>query len=178
MGRATRTNPSAAPRLTIRVEQEHIDSALPKDSSHCMIAEAIMSTLPDARNVAVDLATIRYTDTTTGHRYIYLTPRCAQVALLEFDQGEAPQPFRFQVRASQVIPSGRGKKARYTPKSMATPPNNSEVPIVVGGQPIPRGALGSGGTGTGSGSGRAKADSVATARRTGKKRAFGLRSMG
>jgi hypothetical protein len=48
------------PRLTIRVDQDLIDFSKDRDSSHCMIAEAIRDARPDVRAVSVDLQTIRF----------------------------------------------------------------------------------------------------------------------
>jgi hypothetical protein len=103
----------AAPVLKVDVTQEVIDHSVAKDSSHCMIAEAIAVAYPNASFISVDLATIRFTDLTAGFRYIYLTPRHAQAALLDFDQGNKPVPFKFNVAAAQIVASGSGeKKAR------------------------------------------------------------------
>lgn len=95
-----------SPRVTIEVTEELIDQAVRGDSGHCMIAEAVKAAYPNARYVSVDLQTIRFSDPTTHERYTYLTPRAAQVALVDFDQGAHPQPMRFQLRGAQVTPSG------------------------------------------------------------------------
>jgi hypothetical protein len=118
-----------------------------------MIAEAVKASLPDVKTVSVDLATIRFTDKKTGSRYTYMTPRAAQQALVQFDNGEKPEPFRirlqtlFQIRPKSTI-------ARRTPtqgiavsedrKVDAGPKSNPhlEAPVKVGGQPMPRAALG------------------------------------
>ena len=92
----------------IEVTQDHIDESTQRDSSHCMIAEAIKDTIPGVKRVSVDLATIRYTY--KGKRYVHLTPRPGQVALLQFDNGEPLAPFKLKLgRPSQVTVSGRGK---------------------------------------------------------------------
>jgi Fe-S-cluster formation regulator IscX/YfhJ len=69
-----------APRVVIQVSGDDILWAEKESSSHCMIADAIKRQLPNARHVAVDLQTIRFT---------YLTPTLAQMALLDFDDGPA-----------------------------------------------------------------------------------------
>jgi hypothetical protein len=99
-----------APQLKVDVTQEIIDRSVPKDSSHCMIADAIAAAYPRASFISVDLATIRFTDVEAGFRYVYLTPRHAQAALLDFDQGVKPAPFRFHVSAAQIVASGVGKR--------------------------------------------------------------------
>jgi len=93
-----------APKLTVCVTEAHIDLGVPRDSGFCIFAEAIKSTFPDAKSVAVDLQTIRFTDPKKGFRYAYLTPRVCQVAIINFDQGHKPAPFTFRLRAGQVTP--------------------------------------------------------------------------
>src|SRR5262245_57512785 len=73
-----------SPRGLVRVTDELIETALPKNSEHCMIADAVKIAFPGAKGVSVDLATIRFSDPEKGLRYIYLTPRIAQTALVEF----------------------------------------------------------------------------------------------
>lgn len=128
-----------APRLNISITGEVIGSAVRRNSGHCMIADAVRNSaiaagmLPSA--IAVDLQTIRVTDRKTSRRYIYLTPRRGQVALLDFDQGvEQIEPFDLQLRNGQVIStqkpelvtneSGRvkrtGGKAPPRPSSVGT----------------------------------------------------------
>jgi hypothetical protein len=47
--------------VVVPVTQEHIDGAMARNSSHCATAVAIQQAIPDARRVAVDLQTIRFT---------------------------------------------------------------------------------------------------------------------
>jgi hypothetical protein len=88
-----------APTLVVAVSKSQIDDSTRKDSSHCMIAEALKLSVKSAGKpitegtVSVDLQTIRYTDPERGLRYTYLTPRIAQVALVNFDQGRPVEPF-------------------------------------------------------------------------------------
>lgn len=156
---ATPSRSRSTPRLTINVTQELIDKSTVKDSSHCMIAEAVKEAFPKARHVAVDLATIRFTDPGVGLRYIYLTPRHVQEALLDFDQGVKPEPFSLQIRAAQTLPSGTGKKGRArlerAEESGGTPH------IRVGGKTPPIGPL----------------TSTSIPNRTGRRREFGLRAI-
>ncbi|HYW89971.1 MAG TPA: hypothetical protein VFB50_19515 [Chloroflexota bacterium] len=101
------------PRITVNVTEELIDAAIPLDSSHCMIADAIKAAVPEARSVIVDLAAIRWTNSREGKRYIYFTPGSVQDVLLQFDNGIKPQPFRFVLRApAQVTNSGPDKIKR------------------------------------------------------------------
>ena len=69
-----------------------------------MIAEAIKKQCPEFRNISVDLSTTRFTDPTKGLRYTYLTPRPAQEALIDFDEGKKPTPFEFTLKiAANVV---------------------------------------------------------------------------
>ena len=58
----------------VSVTRDVIDKAERRDSSHCMIADAIRASIPDAQNVSVDLATIRWSEPKKGVRLMYLTP--------------------------------------------------------------------------------------------------------
>lgn len=104
-----------APRVNIQVTDELIESAIPRDSSHCMIADALGVAYPKAQYVSVDVQTIRFTDREKGLRFTYLTPRTCQLALLEFDLGKHPEPFSFELRGGQVTMAGH--KHRPTPES-------------------------------------------------------------
>ena len=95
-----------SPRIEVVITGKIIDDSKERDSSHCMIAEAVRAAFPDARRVAVDLQTIRLTDPVRGLRYTYLTPRIAQEALIRFDQGEFPGAFRFRLQRGQVTRAG------------------------------------------------------------------------
>jgi hypothetical protein len=88
--------------VQFEVTQQIIDTAKPRDSGHCMIADAVKAAIPGAAHVSVDLATIRFSDRKIGKRYVYLTPASAQQALVAFDQGAEISPFRFRMRQAQV----------------------------------------------------------------------------
>jgi len=90
------------PRPRFQITQDIIDNACRQDSRHCMIAEAIKTQIPNASNVIVDIATIRFSDQKKGLRYIYLTPPIAQKALVDFDDGISITPFAFRVKTAQV----------------------------------------------------------------------------
>ena len=146
---ATRT--PRAPRVRIQVTQEAIDDSVERSSSHCMIAEAVKHSYPDAQRISVDLQTIRFSDPRTGLRYTYLTPRVGQVALVQFDQGIKPAPFGFQLRNGQVTRMGSGgNRTRAQEQASGSrrlnPTVNSDqpqpVPDVLGGKTPPKSALG------------------------------------
>lgn len=105
-GRCMAKRTPKGPKVHIKVTPEIIAESMQRDSRHCMIAEAIKKSYPDATHVSVDLATIRFTDIKRGLRFTYLTPRIAQVQLVKFDQGVEPPPFDFQIRSPQVTRSG------------------------------------------------------------------------
>jgi hypothetical protein len=72
------------------------------DGEH-MITEAVRVARPDVRNVAVDLGTIRWTDSKTNHRVTFDTPSVVRDALLGLAGGVPPEPFRFILgRAARV----------------------------------------------------------------------------
>lgn len=91
-----------APKLTVRVTKEVMDHSRQRDSSHCMIAMAIRDALPAASSIAVDIQTIRFSLPEKRIRCTYLTPRMAQVAIIEFDQGRMPDPFSFKLAGAHV----------------------------------------------------------------------------
>jgi hypothetical protein len=117
-----------APQLNFPITDEMIETAIPKDSAHCMIADGLRAALPHAQQISVDLATIRYTDPRTGRRYIYLTPTPAQVALLDFDQGSKPKPFTVKAHAAQILLTSAGPKKAGDPKKKAEPEASPSVP--------------------------------------------------
>lgn len=179
---ATPNRTRRGPRLDFEVTAAQIATAVPRDSGHCMIADALAEAYPTAQNISVDLATIRFTDPAAGWRYIYLTPTAAQLALIEFDRGEVrPEPFTVRARAAQMVPTGTARKARRaeairqgktrTPRSPAVlyyPDGNKggAVPVKLGGQAPPMSELA-----TGRGSGKSKGAWK------GRRREFGLRAL-
>lgn len=94
------------PRLRITCSQETITKAVSTDSTRCWISESIKAQVPGAVNVASDLATIRFTDKKKGLRYVYLTPYTAQRALIDFDEGNPPAPFSFDLKNAHVTRAG------------------------------------------------------------------------
>lgn len=111
-----------APRIILSSTPEIIEQAIPKDSGHCVWADALQKAVPNAKRISVDLQTIRYTDPDRGCRYTYLTPRTVQVDLVNFDQGIKPQPVTVSLRGGQVT------KAGTKPRSAKPGRNNPPVP--------------------------------------------------
>jgi|SRR5882672_4013885 len=98
-------------KKTVVVTHDLISDAQRQNSGHCMVAEAVKALMPDMRNISVDLQSIRWSDRKKGLRYVALTPRIAQVALIKWDQGEIPDPFNFQLRGVIVVQMQRRSKA-------------------------------------------------------------------
>jgi len=139
-----------APRVKIDVTQKQIDDAVLKDSSHCMIQQAVKACVPSARMISVDIQTIRWSDPTKGLRYTYLTPRIGQVNIIRWDEGIKPQPYGFYLRGAQVseMRSGTGpatrksklKRERLAKKRTLAKKNKSDkhnIPEIHGGTPPP-----------------------------------------
>lgn len=132
-----------SPKLVVRVTDELIDTAVPKDSEHCMIADAIKAAFPSAKSIAVDLATCRFSDPDKGLRYIYLTPRFAQAALVDFDEGRRPQAFQFELtRAAQIITMYKRKGTKDVPltklgRKYMQAEKGGCVPTIIGGKALP-----------------------------------------
>jgi hypothetical protein len=133
-----------SPQVRVDVTEEIIRESMQADSSHCMIAEAVKKARPKATRVAVDLATIRFSDPELGLRYTYLTPRTAQTPLLQFDSGMVPEPFSFMLGRGHVTRMSRSKKTKATTKSLSRARLvtregvvGGKVPDRVGGRPLP-----------------------------------------
>lgn len=77
---------------TLHITKPLIDNATRKDSHHCMISDAVREKYPDAKYIHSDLQSVRFS--VNGKRYCYFTPPEAQVALLQFDQGQPVKPFK------------------------------------------------------------------------------------
>jgi hypothetical protein len=91
-----------SPQVRVIVTPETIARSMPANSKACMLAESIKEAFPNAKTVSVDLQSCRFTDPDRGLRYTYLTPRTAQKALIDFDQGIQPQPFEITLKNAHV----------------------------------------------------------------------------
>jgi hypothetical protein len=98
----------SVPRIEFTIDQDTIDRSAARDSAHCMLSEALRQARPNAKNINCDLAHMRFTDPEKNLRYTYLTPRAAQIALIYFDRGIMPKPFRVRLRDAAVITRTRG----------------------------------------------------------------------
>jgi hypothetical protein len=96
-------------RWDIEVPDEIVDRAIQRDSSHCVLADAIRAAIPGASRISVDLQTIRIT--LDGQRFVWLTPRAAQEAIVDYDQGIRPTIKRFRLKSPQVTSSKSPERA-------------------------------------------------------------------
>lgn len=126
-----------APHVKVTLTDEIIVDSIQRHSSHCMIAEAVKAVLPKAKAVSVDLQTIRFTDPEKSLRYTYLTPRRAQVALVQFDQGIRTEPFAFRLSGGHVTRAGRKPGPPPLNKQTIRSPSGTGVPERVGGRTPP-----------------------------------------
>lgn len=146
----TVTQPTTKPlprgrRPVIQVTDMDIEAAIPKTSSHCMIADAIKRAFPEVTGIRVDVQTIRWSDKRKGLRYIYYTPALVIAILIAWDQGIRPKPFSFKLRGPQItsmrvqeapgvkkrkLAHRLGKKKRRPQKR-----DRSEHQTIVGGKP-------------------------------------------
>src|SRR5216684_6376309 len=142
-GKASDKYPKA-PTATVKVTQEAIDKGVRRSSSHCMFAEAVKQSILGAKRVSVDLQTIRFTDKSKSLRYVYLTPRIAQVALINYDQKVKPAPFTFKLRGGAVHKSSHGShkkkstvirnRVSETKAKIVRLRDSGNVPEIVGGK--------------------------------------------
>src|SRR5262245_39637700 len=118
----------------IAVLQEDIDNAMKKSSSHCALAEAIKQEVPEAKFIAVDIQTIRFS--IADIRYVFLTPRAAQRSIIDFDAGQMPKPFTLKLKGGQrtkrhSIAHGKGGDGVFTR------PSSGRLPVIKGGRTPP-----------------------------------------
>lgn len=148
-GQPKQVQHARAPKVKVMVSGETITNAIKGDSSHCMIAEAVKAAVPNATKISVDLQTIRFSDPERRRRYVYLTPRRAQEALVEFDQGRVIEPFEILLRGAHVLAIKSSPKAKTDEvkaplrKRVAMRKNGDHIPEVVGGKAPPLASLAS-----------------------------------
>ena len=173
--------PFSRESIDIEITQDIIDEAIAHSSSHCMIAEALKITIPDARFVSVDLQTIRWSK--GNKRYIVLTPRNAQLALLDFDAGKEMKPSRIrlnlrnaQIRSAEPpdkTPEAQEKRREDARRRAETRKVNSRISqkrfVSTGGSSVP---------GTADGPAPPLGPLAHPKARVGMRRAFGLKQLG
>ena len=109
-----------SPSFRVVVTETLIEHSKVRDSSHCMISEAVRDAYPDAKSISTDLQTIRFSVPARRLRFTYLTPRVAQLALINFDQGKLPKPFEFRLSKAHITSMYR-RKVTHTPRGPLTP---------------------------------------------------------
>lgn len=145
---------SLAPSIRLTLTKEIIESAVARNSNHCMVAEALKESHPHLQYISVDIQPIRATDIEKMERYVWLTPRQIQLAIINFDQGKKPEPCSVRLNAGQTTRAGGGASYKERKKAKLRVPNHGHkqsVPSIVGG--------------------------IAPPKSVGRRRAFGLRSL-
>lgn len=147
-------------RIHIPITQEIINSAVVRDSAHCVIADAIHAAIPEAKRISVDLQTIRFT--VNEERVVYLTPAPQQSLLVRFDQGAVPTPGDMYLsHPIQRVPARR-RDAEHPQQPKQTTvrrksPDRTELEVTVEGGRLP--------------------PTAALSNRRGRRRTFGLRTL-
>src|SRR5262245_42658904 len=141
-------------RPLVSVTDMDIETAMPKKSGHCMVADAVKRAFPEVTNVIVDMQTIRWSDKRKGLRYTYFTPARVMAILIAWDQGIKPKPFSFRLRGPHIttmrteLPkkSGKrkrklvhklGKRKRHASKAKRARSRAAEGETTIGGKPRP-----------------------------------------
>jgi hypothetical protein len=143
----------------VKVTDQHFEDAIRNNSGHCAIGNAVEDSIPGASRVTVDLQTIRWSDPVRRLRYMALTPRSAQCALINWDQGLRPAAFSFNIRHAQIahmrgtrfsrnegtepLKSHKHVRSRHVPKKgsklLLKPNGDYDVrPVKLGGKMPPR----------------------------------------
>jgi hypothetical protein len=102
-------------RCYIQIRDENIGGALVANSSHCIVAEAIKQCIPDAKFVAVDLQSIRFSQ--DGKRFCFLTPAAARDIVVNFDQANTEAITACEFSMKPVYVSRAGKSRTHTPSN-------------------------------------------------------------
>lgn len=105
--------------IEVEITAEDIERGVRNHSGQCMVAQAVRRAYPKADRVMVDIQTIRFTDTATGRRLLWLTPAIAQDHIVAFDGGEYSRlhPFGLNLRR---------RDARTLQRKVPTTPEDHE----------------------------------------------------
>lgn len=118
--------PRTMPRFKVVVTEEIIKRAMPRDSHHCMIADAIKQQYPRFTHIDVDISAVYFTDPKRDRRYWFFLPRPAQEALIAFEYQIEPPPFEFWLsrgqvkRTVQAKTQGRTRPGDYAKRAIPT----------------------------------------------------------
>jgi len=103
---------AVSPVLNLTITEANREQARQSRSGGCLIADAIKAQYPHLTGIAVDMATIRFSDRERGERYIYLTPPSAQHMLLNYDAGLPHPTEQVMIRSAvQVVPIIRSHRS-------------------------------------------------------------------
>ena len=108
-----------SPTFSVEVTADMIADAIRRDSAHCMVADALRVAADPERyfNIEVDLYVASVTDRIRNLRFHYHLPRNVQLALIDFDRGIVPEPFRVVLRgANRITRSKVAAKPGETPE--------------------------------------------------------------
>lgn len=92
------------PSKTLNITQDIIDKACPRDGAHCIVAMAVKAVDPEARNISVDTARIKFTSGDT--KYMFNTPAKLQpiIIALDEDKKEVIKPIRIKLQNGYTCP--------------------------------------------------------------------------
>lgn len=79
------------PFRTVSITKEILDSAVPENSGHCAIAQALRHMGASSTRVTADTVVFNM----DNKRYTYPLPAKAAVELIKFDEGKPVKPFKF-----------------------------------------------------------------------------------
>lgn len=102
--------------LKLDVTEEIIDRAVRRDSTACVLADALKVAVKGGVRPLVDLQTMSITVPERGLRYHWLTPRSAQRILINFDQGAqlAPEVVRLSQGWTTSIRNNGGPQTKLS----------------------------------------------------------------
>jgi hypothetical protein len=126
------------PHATVTLDD--IDRAIRKESSHCMIADALRREYPKATRIVVDIRTIRMTDPLRHKRFTWLTPYEAARFLVRWDQGIKPPEFVLRLKTPIGIREA-GDTSRVSRKGKERVRGVTPDGTVLGGKALPLGFL-------------------------------------
>lgn len=87
--------------ITINVTPNDIERAVANNSARCVVAQALIRSIPAAKRVEVDMQTIRWTQ--DDQRLVWITPYSVQDYLIAFDAGDEIKPFTVRLDANRRV---------------------------------------------------------------------------
>ena len=117
----------------LRITQELIDHATPRNSRHCIVADAIRTQIYGAYSIAVKGEWVRFNvgddKEITGTRYAYPLPGIALEAarLLDDERRDEVKPIKFSLDGREGFSSPvvkKGPYGEYSPRKRKNKRNN------------------------------------------------------